>query len=189
MSSKSIIRRQALQRRLALQPGERQILNDKIYKQFFETAREWQGGKLHSFLPIVANNEVDTWPIIREWWRGGGEVLVPVVERRVSEFLSCVISPQTRFSRDCYNIEQPIERPPTNAADVDLVLLPLLAFDEKGYRVGYGKGFYDRFLASLHPGVQRIGLSFFPPLPEVFPDPWDEKMTICITPDEVFRFS
>ena len=72
---------------------------------------------------------------------------------------------------------------------VDLVLLPLLAFDEKGYRVGYGKGFYDRFLSHCREDVIKIGLSFFDAEKRIDDtDEFDIPLTYCITPGKIYEF-
>ena len=70
---------------------------------------------------------------------------------------------------------------------IDLVLIPLLCFDKKGYRVGYGKGYYDRFLAECRPDVMKIGLSIFEPVDEISDvDEFDVKMDYCITPNKIW---
>ena len=72
---------------------------------------------------------------------------------------------------------------------IEVVFVPLLAFDKKGNRVGYGKGFYDRFLSECNPETIKIGLSFFEPeelIEDVFEN--DVKLDYCVTPDEVYQF-
>ena len=69
------------------------------------------------------------------------------------------------------------------------MLLPLLAFDSKGNRVGYGKGFYDLFLSKCKPDVVKIGLSFFD-TEEIIEDVFleDIRLDYCITPDTIVKF-
>ncbi len=74
--------------------------------------------------------------------------------------------------------------------DIDLVITPLLAFDIKGYRVGYGKGFYDRFFAPLRNDVKRVGISLFSPCEEIENiNEYDIPLTHCITPKKIYTFS
>ena len=72
---------------------------------------------------------------------------------------------------------------------IDVVFVPLLAYDKQGNRVGYGKGFYDKFLSECKSNVVKIGLSFFDPeefIEDVFEN--DVKLNICITSLEVYNF-
>ena len=69
------------------------------------------------------------------------------------------------------------------------MFVPLLAFDTKGNRIGYGKGFYDRFLADCKPETIKIGLSFFEAekdFNDVSKD--DVQLDYCVTPEELFQF-
>jgi len=64
-----------------------------------------------------------------------------------------------------------------------------MAFDLKGYRIGYGAGFYDRFLEQCRPGILKVGLSHFPPLDQLIDtNDHDMKLDFCITPYKVYKF-
>ena len=69
-------------------------------------------------------------------------------------------------------------------------MLPLLAFDKKGYRVGYGKGFYDRFLLNLKEDALKVGLSLFEVEDDLISDinSYDIPMDICVTPEILYTF-
>ena len=70
-----------------------------------------------------------------------------------------------------------------------MVLVPLLGFDERGHRVGYGKGFYDRFLAECNPKIQKIGLSLFEPVAQIDDtSDFDIPLDACITPNRIWYF-
>ena len=70
----------------------------------------------------------------------------------------------------------------------DLILVPLLGFDKKGNRVGYGKGFYDRFLAKCRSDVLKVGVSFFEPTDRISDvSPFDIRLDYCITPARVWK--
>jgi 5-formyltetrahydrofolate cyclo-ligase len=70
-----------------------------------------------------------------------------------------------------------------------MILLPLLAFDEKGYRVGYGKGFYDRYLSRCRLDILKVGLSMEAPMAEIGDtDAYDMRMDYCVTPEKVWEF-
>jgi 5-formyltetrahydrofolate cyclo-ligase len=70
-----------------------------------------------------------------------------------------------------------------------VILVPLLAFDLKGFRVGYGGGYYDRFLVQCRPDAVRIGLSYFDPVEKIVDiDRYDVTLHSCVTPDETYHF-
>ncbi len=93
------------------------------------------------------------------------------------------------WSTNRYGIPEPVNGIPVSPLHVDLVLVPLLAFDKKGYRVGYGKGYYDRYLSFCRPGVIRVGFSFFECLDEIEDiNEFDVPLNYCITPMRVYEF-
>jgi 5-formyltetrahydrofolate cyclo-ligase len=77
-----------------------------------------------------------------------------------------------------------------NPEAIDTAIVPLLCFDERGYRVGYGKGYYDRFLAKCRPNCLKIGLSFFEPVENIDDiNEYDIPLDLCIAPDRTITFS
>ncbi len=88
-----------------------------------------------------------------------------------------------------FGIEQPRKGDHILPIQLDCVLVPLLAFDERGYRVGYGKGFYDRYLARCKIGVITIGVSFFDAEPLISDtNEYDVPLTYCVTPQRLYVF-
>jgi 5-formyltetrahydrofolate cyclo-ligase len=72
---------------------------------------------------------------------------------------------------------------------IQAVFVPLLAVDLKGQRIGYGKGYYDQFLATINPKVIKIGLSIFEPIAQIPSESFDIPLDYCITPKNMFNFS
>lgn len=95
----------------------------------------------------------------------------------------------TRFRKNQYNIYEPEDGEAVNAAALDMIFVPLLAVDKKGYRVGYGKGFYDRYLSQCRRGCMKIGFCYFEPL-EAIEDrhDFDLPLDLCVTPAAVYEF-
>jgi 5-formyltetrahydrofolate cyclo-ligase len=88
-----------------------------------------------------------------------------------------------------FGIEEPDGEDIVDPEDIDLVLVPLLAFDRKGNRVGYGKGYYDRFLHRCRKDCLKVGLSFFGPVEEISDvHPGDVRLDLCITPERVYQW-
>lgn len=88
-----------------------------------------------------------------------------------------------------FGLIQPTKGDLVSPTDIDVILVPLLSFDKKGHRLGYGKGFYDRFFSQCKPGVLKIGLSWFAPLEEI-PEinPQDVPLSYCVTPQALYVF-
>lgn len=189
--NKDALRRVYLDRRTALTPDEFVVLQDRLIKQVVQV--DWGKYKMiHIFLPIAGFKEVDTL------------VMIQYLHKEYPELQLCV--PRTNFKarqmehvrfeiessilkKNRLGIPEPIQGELIPDEQIDLVFVPLLAFDKKGNRVGYGKGFYDRFLAQCHPNTQKMGLSFFGPIDEISDvDPWDVKLDSCICPDQIWTF-
>ena len=72
---------------------------------------------------------------------------------------------------------------------IDVVFIPLLAYDAKGHRIGYGKGFYDRFLQQCKPETLKIGLSFFEAETSIIPHEFtDISLDFCVHPKGIYQF-
>lgn len=90
------------------------------------------------------------------------------------------------LQKNLYNILEP-QKGSIHDGEIDMVLVPLLAFDKVGYRVGYGKGFYDRFLENIN--AQKIGLSLWPAIARIDDvNEHDIRLDFCITPTETIKF-
>src|SRR5690606_13586233 len=89
-----------------------------------------------------------------------------------------------------WGIEEPQGGQAILSHQLDAVIIPLLAFDQKGNRIGYGKGFYDRFLSACRPDCLKVGLSFFDPVNDIADaEPTDIPLDYCITAKETIAFS
>ncbi|MBC8082862.1 MAG: 5-formyltetrahydrofolate cyclo-ligase [Hymenobacter sp.] len=188
---KADLRRAALARRRALPPAELTRRSYSLCRKLFYNfpVTEWRW--LHLFLPAARQHEPDTWEIIR--WIWGEEMsvrlAVPVVQPDDMTLRHYHLTADTQLADNRWGIPEPVGAVEVVPPQLDAVLVPLLAFDEAGHRVGYGKGFYDRFLAGCRPDAQRIGLSLEPPVARIA-DAWagDVRLHACVTPDGVWRF-
>ena len=95
----------------------------------------------------------------------------------------------TEFEVNAYGIEEPVSSIEISPDAIDLVIVPLLAFDKSGYRVGYGKGHYDRFLSAAREDCLRIGCSYFEPVDRIDDaNEFDVPLDLCITPQATYVF-
>jgi 5-formyltetrahydrofolate cyclo-ligase len=107
--------------------------------------------------------EVQTWQLIEEMLAKGKRVVVPVVQPRTKRLLlSEVRDPVTELARGAFGVWEPVSgaRRPVPMRDLDLVLVPGIAFDRRGHRLGHGLGYFDRFLARLPKAIPTVGLAF-----------------------------
>ena len=193
MPSKATFRRAALVQRRALQANEvarhSQQLSEQLFRHF--SVAEWQ--VLHVFLPLARRNEPDTWGIIRRIWaeKLAVRLAAPVVQPDGVSLLHYELTFTTRLQLNHWGIPEPDGSAPVPPTAFDAVLVPLLAADEAGHRVGYGGGFYERFLAACGPSTQFIGLNVLAGAPsgriaDVLPT--DVPLTAYIAPDGMWRF-
>lgn len=149
----------------------------------------WNKTYYHLFLSIIELKEIDTEFILQILHGKDKEIVVSKTDFPTLSMLHFLLTDNTKFKKNNYNIPEPVDglEVPTNK--IDVVFVPLLAFDEKGNRVGYGKGFYDKFLSECKPETIKIGLSFFEPeliITEISEN--DIQLNYCVTPEKTYRF-
>ena len=148
----------------------------------------WEEQIFHLFLTLEDQNEVDTALILTLLQGKDKEVVVPKIAdaEQLQHFL---LTDQTRFQKNALGIPEPVSGIEIEASKIDVVFVPLLAFDDKGHRVGYGKGYYDRFLATCRPNCIKVGLSFFEKEQDSFIiEPTDIPLDYCVTPEKIYPF-
>ncbi|MFZ6051532.1 5-formyltetrahydrofolate cyclo-ligase [Halocola ammonii] len=187
--SKKELRKEYKAKRQELSDNEREKLSEQIAEKLL-TEFDWKDHFVHVFIPIARFNEADTWPLIRKFWTMAGiRVSTSVTDFEGDTLRHFEIFDTTRFKKSSWGIDEPEDGEEIDPKEINRVLIPLLAFDKQGYRVGYGKGFYDKFLSMCNPNTERIGISFFPPIDQIEDvADHDVKLTSCVTPDGIFRF-
>ncbi|MFP5042419.1 5-formyltetrahydrofolate cyclo-ligase [Parasediminibacterium sp. JCM 36343] len=117
------------------------------------------------------------------------QIAYPVCDFGCNNMTAILIDEDTVYTTNKFGVTEPKEGNAIHAIDLDLVFVPNLICDKQGYRVGYGKGFYDRFLAACSENVTLMGFNYFAPV-EIITDTndFDIPLNYCITPEEVFEF-
>lgn len=149
----------------------------------------WEKTYFHIFLPIEAHNEVNTEFILHLLSGKDKEIVISKSDFETRNMTHFLLTDNTKIKKNEYNIPEPVDGIEVPAKKIEVVFIPLLAYDKQGNRVGYGKGFYDKFLSECQPGTIKIGLSFFEPeelITDVFET--DVKLDYCVTPNAVFKF-
>lgn len=163
--TKTIIRNRILKRLQLQKEDVRKKLSEIIRRKLFRTSF-FKQSKIIMFY-ISFGGEVDTQKMIKEAQNLGKTVVVPVcAKNRIIK--ACVLEDNAKLQKGPYGILEPVARKRIPLKNLDAVIVPGLAFDKKGMRLGRGKGYYDRFLNTLPERVMSIGLAFrFQILPSV----------------------
>lgn len=148
-------------------------------------------GYVHTFLPIIGQNEPDMWSFITNIriYYPSIKIVVSRSEPRDCSMQHFLLAADIDLKENAWGIVEPIRGERINEVSLDVVLVPLLVADKEGNRVGYGKGFYDRFLAKCRPDCQKIGISLFKPIEKIDDvDSLDVPLDMLITPYSMIRF-
>lgn len=148
----------------------------------------WELTNYHIFLPIENKTEVDTSYLLHILQGKDKSIIVSKTNFNNHTMQHILLQENTRIKISEYGIPEPESGIEVTATSIDVVFVPLLAFDTSGNRIGYGKGFYDRFLAQCKPGTLFIGLSFFEAENKIPSTPHDIPLQYCITPHTNYLF-
>lgn len=150
----------------------------------------WDYQYYHIFLPIENKNEVDTSYILSILQGKDKEIIISKSDFSNHTLKHILLTDGTRLKISEYGIPEPENGVEVDASIIQVIFIPLLAYDRIGNRVGYGKGFYDRFLEKCDSKSIKIGLSFFEP--ELLIEEatkFDIPLDYCITPNSVYNFT
>ena len=149
----------------------------------------WDKTYFHVFLPIEEQKEVNTEFLLHLLSGKDKEIVISKSDFTTRKMTHFLLTDNTKIKKNEYNIPEPVDGIEVPSSKIQVVFVPLLAFDTLGNRVGYGKGFYDQFLSECQPETIKIGLSFFEAentITDVFEK--DVRLDFCITPKKCYRF-
>jgi len=145
---------------------------------------------LHLYLPIRKKKEIDTFIIFHKLTEDYPHIRLVLSKSDFenNEMKHFLFTKEMQLQENSYGIPEPVSGEEIRATQLDMVLVPLLAFDEQGNRIGYGGGFYDRFLATCRPNCIKVGLSFEPAIARLSPESFDIPLDLCVTPERIYDF-
>lgn len=150
----------------------------------------WEGHYFHIFLPIEEQNEVNTEMILPLLKGKDKNIVVSKTDFLTKKMTHFLLTDDLAFKKNNYGIPEPENGLEVPVSKLDVVLVPLFIFDRNGHRVGYGGGFYDKFLSECNPKTKTVGLSFFPPTPEIKDvHASDVPLDFGVTPERVYYFN
>lgn len=188
--NKKLLRQQARRKRDSLNWLEIQGKSHEISQRLL-LMPEYQKAKTVLFY-LSFNNEVDTQGIINNAWQQRKKVLVPICQTATKNLLLSEFRSFSELTSGTWNIPEPKKEyvRPFPPSQVDLAIIPGLAFDLQGNRLGYGAGYYDRFLPTLPSSCPKIALSYDLTMLEFLPtEEHDIPMDYIVTETTIHRIT
>jgi len=184
---KSELRKKYMQKRKALSSDEAFLLSEKVFKNFIDYFKPISGQNVHIFIPITKFKEIDTKIFIDYFLNRDINVFVPKIVD--AKLISVQIFNDTQFETNNWGISEPVSNEDSGENYLHYVITPLLYCDQKGNRVGYGKGFYDAFFENISQDSKKIGINYFNP-DEIVDDIYENDIPLdyLVTPTEVLSF-
>ena len=186
---KKELRKLYIQKRLELHVAEQLKMDDLMLIQFQKLDIDIPS-LIMTYSPMAKFNEFDPQGVTDYcYFKRPSQALFYPVVREGGEMECVVVNDYTTFAVNKFGVSEPVDGLPMFPEEIDLVIVPLLAFDANGYRVGYGKGYYDKFLKECREDVYKVGFSYFEPV-DMINDihAFDVKLDYCITPFETYTF-
>ena len=149
----------------------------------------WDKSFYHIFLTIVEHKEINTDYILNILAGKDKHTVVSKSNFETINLTNYLLTDSTVIKPNHWKIPEPIDGIEIESSKIDVVFVPLLCFDKKGHRIGYGKGFYDNFLEDCNPDTIKIGLSLFEVednIEDVYEG--DVPLNYCVTPQKIYRF-
>jgi 5-formyltetrahydrofolate cyclo-ligase len=176
------------EKRKAISPGELvQLSNDIVHNTL--SSFQFSQKMVSLFLPIERQKEINTYTLWEKIMGIDGDIAVPKMTQTKGEMKHFLLINHSQLAANSLGIPEPQNGKVIAATKIDIVIVPLLCFDLEGNRVGYGGGYYDRFLKKCHPNCKFIGLSLFDPVERIEDTNEDDvRLHACITPEKVYRF-
>ncbi|WP_018130958.1 5-formyltetrahydrofolate cyclo-ligase [Effusibacillus pohliae] len=183
---KNELRRRILARRNGLDGAERAKKNEAIFRNLVSIPQVQAAGTFLLYLDF--RGEVETARILQWGWQAGKRMAVPVTVPAERKLVPVEIRSFTELEPGAYGIREPKAggRVPVPVDTIDAVLVPGVAFDRRGGRLGYGGGYYDRFLLLLRSDALKIGLAYELQLVEEVPaEEHDVQLDLLVTENAV----
>lgn len=181
--------------RKAYKQKRQELSEDSIEEKSIAIANQvltlniWHRVYFHLYLNIKSQKEINTEMIMHVLQGKDKQIVVSKSHLENFTLNHFLLTDSTKFKENRLGIPEPESGIEVPIKKIDVVFVPLLAFDEKGHRIGYGKGFYDRFLSQCRKDTLKIGLSFFESLEKPLKvDRHDIAMDYVVTPKKVYIF-
>lgn len=185
-AKKEVIRKKLLDRRGRISEQEYFHKSDKIIRKLKELPAVDEAKIIHCYISINGRREVRTQALIKDLLASGHEVVVPVTHMETGLLTHHVLTDLDGLKQNEWGVPEPRGGREISEDAIDLVIVPMVGGDLNRNRIGYGKGFYDRFLQKV--SCPKIGLLFESCLVDEIPvEPFDVRLDLLVTEERVIR--
>ncbi|MAL16318.1 MAG: 5-formyltetrahydrofolate cyclo-ligase [Balneola sp.] len=183
-ANKQKLRDKVLEERSHISEAVWQQSSHKIIETLQSTDFYKEAKVVHTYLSLNSRREVATDPLIESLFNSDKRVVVPITHFQSGTLTHTEIDSTSELEANKWGVREPRDSDNFDIAELDLIIIPLAAADRKCNRLGYGKGFYDRFLKKTK--AKKVGLVFSDFLFDEIPtEEFDEKLDVIITEEEV----
>lgn len=186
MNDKTQLRKQLRAKRQALTSFEQSHAADQVLAHFISQPNLTHH---HKFAAYFANDgELNPSPIIQWLWQAQKSVYLPVLLNKTLGF--ALYTPETALIKNQFGIDEPVYETVLMANELEVIMLPLVAFDSRGQRLGRGAGYYDRALAEHEAGHTPLLLGLAHEcqhIDEVPNDSWDVPLDVILTETKIHQ--
>ncbi len=177
---KATLRARCMQARKSMPLHVYHERSKKLAENLIECCKERKASVIHSFLPMTGKREPDITLFLEAVLADGIKVIVPEVVVGQLQMRHHWYDSSTRLQHGKWGVSVPAESDQADPSLADLVLVPMLAADRRGYRLGYGKGYYDYFLSGLR--SLFVGVCFEDEIVDIVPEePHDVRVSYIVT--------
>jgi len=183
---KKDIRAEVLKRREALRRDEWTSLSSIICRRMSSLTVIFDADLVLGYVPF--RNEVDVLPLLRSLLQRGAKIALPKVRKAEHRIDACLVDNLEDLERGAYGILEPRSESRVDPQEIDLVIVPGVAYDENRNRLGYGGGYYDRFLTGLSASAVSVAPAFeLQVVPQLPRDAHDKRVDVIVTENRIIR--
>lgn len=189
--NKQVLRAMFLEKRKTLTREEHDLRSALVCEQAYNFIEQQKAKNIHLYLPITKQREVNTLPLFERLVETKHQLVLPKVNPKTSTIEHITYLSSTKLIIGSFGVTEPQEGALFDLAKLDIVFVPLVSFDRKGFRIGYGGGFYDKFFSgTAHHKFIKVGLSITPPLDLIpYSEAHDMPLDYCITHHGLYSFN
>jgi 5-formyltetrahydrofolate cyclo-ligase len=186
---KNLARKSHLEKRENLTKEQFKDFEKQTILNCIELIKKLKPKVVHCYLPISNKLEINTELIFNFCWKNNIKTVVPISDFKNNTMTSALYNNETELEINQYRIPEPKNPEIIINKEIDFIVTPLLAFDKTGQRVGFGKGFYDRFFIECKTNAKKVGISLFEPIDQIEDlNQYDIPLDHSISPTNIFNF-